>query len=321
MSHRRADIDRYLAEGLPAEAERTLRTHLADCADCRQIYDEELRLRRALAGAPGRATASEEARLQRLVLERAGLTPPRLASPAPSWLGLNLPRSATGWPARLALGAASLALVVGLWAALSRRDSGQALPVAAAPQEVLAARLIQARGVTLDGAPAKVGATVLVNSEVRIVADGMAELDLVRGGRILLFPRSRLSLGPRGESVVLSTGKVWCEVEPGRGRFVVQTEHGQARVLGTSFVVDKPMGSETEVRVIGGLVEVEDTERRGLVRVRAGQRTRLRREAAPAPAMAYDSGRDRADLEQALQQLGREIERGLRRLGDKLRLP
>lgn len=321
MSHPRSDIDRYVAEGLPTGAERALRAHLTDCADCRRIYDEELRLRRALAGNLDQATAGEEARLQRLVLERAGLTPPRLAPRAPAFLGLALPRAATGWPARLALGAASLAVMIGLWAALSRREPSPTPMPEVVPTGVLAARLTQARGVTLDGAPAKAGTAVLSNSEVRVAGEGMAELDLVRGGHLRVFPRSRLSLTPRGEVVVLAGGKVWCEVEADRGRFVVQTDHGQARVLGTSFVVDKPAGSETEVRVISGVVEVEDQARRGVVRVRAGQRTRMLREGPPASATAYDSGRDRAELEQALQQLGREIERGLRRLGDKLRLP
>lgn len=321
MGHPRAEIERYLAAGLPPEDERTLRAHLRSCAECRQIYDAELRLRRAFAGAPTEPTRAEEQRLHRLVMEQLGLqAAPTTAAPATS-----PPRPAaffaSAWPRRLAWGAAALALAVVLLVRWHPRDTTPSVAPPSNPQPVLAARLTQAKGVTVGGLAVGVGSAIVSGTAITVAADGLAELDLVRGGRARLFPRTRLQLAPQGEAIVLAEGRLWCEVTPGRGRFLVKTAGGEARVLGTSFVVEQLASQETDVRVLSGVVEVEDAGHRGVVRVRGGQRTRIRRDTAPQPAERYDSGSDRSDWEDALGRIGQKLERGLRKLGDKLRLP
>jgi hypothetical protein len=321
--HPRGNIDRYLAEGLPADTERELREHLRSCEECRRLYDEEVRLRRALAGDPKQPTRTEEARLRRLVLDRAGLVIP-LSAPtrAPSRALADRIRS-NPWRFAVPMGAAALAMLVGLWII----HPWHAEPIPPKPQRdtpaepVLAARLTQAKEVTIDGAPAKPGATIRSGAEVAVSGAGLAELELLRGGRTRLFPRTRLKLTPRGETIELESGKVWCEVTAGRGRFVVAIERGEARVLGTSFVVEKLSSGDTDVRVLSGTVEVEDSGHAGMVRVQEGQRTRLLSGAPPTQVLRYDPQSDRGDWEQAFRRLGREIERTFRKLGDKLRIP
>jgi ferric-dicitrate binding protein FerR (iron transport regulator) len=154
---------------------------------------------------------------------------------------------------------------------------------------------------------------------VAALAEGLAELELVRGGRVRLYPRTRLTLLPQGETIELVEGKVFCEIEPGHGRFIVHTDRGEARVLGTSFVVEKLPGGDTDVRVLSGRVEVEDTGHHGIVRVSDGQRTRLAIDAPPLPALHYDPQTDRMQWDQALRKLGRGLDRTLRQLGDIFR--
>ncbi len=117
----RAEIDRYLLDGLPPGREVRLRAHLRACPACRVRYDELTRVLRGLAGAPQGPTAGEEARLERLVLARAGLRP--LAPPATR--ARSSPLEGLVWltGGRLAaLAAAGLALVLGLvWLGMGAR--------------------------------------------------------------------------------------------------------------------------------------------------------------------------------------------------------
>lgn len=323
--HPRDDIERYLAEGLPAEAEQALRSHLRDCASCRGVYDDELRLRRALAGAPHQPTRAEDTRLRQLVLARAGL------APTPSVIAA--PRRALGqrireqpWYFVMPVAAAAIALLIGAW---GLRPGRQLPPPISPPIEtpsapvasITAAHLKQAKDAALDGTAVGAGTAVSAGAVVAVGAEGLAELELVRGGRVRLFSNTRLKMTPRGESIELLSGKIWCEVESGRGRFMVRTERGEARVLGTSFVVDRAAVGDTEVRVLSGIVEVEDAAHRGIVRVTGGQRTRLLDGEAPARALRYDTQADLDAWEQSLRKLGRDVERTLRKLGGKLRLP
>lgn len=323
--HLKGDIERYLAEGLPAAAEGALRQHLRTCQECRDFYDEEVRLRRALAGAPQQPTAAEDRRLRRLILTQAGLEPGHLAAPA----GRPWGERVLGQPWRFAVpAAAALALLIGLWVVSPLRPASAPSPTAPVTSEtnreiVLSARITQAKDVTVHGAPVRAGAEITAGAVVAVGAEGVAELELVRGGRARLFPGTRLKLAARGEVIALDDGKVWCDIEPQRGRFAVQTERGEARVLGTSFVVEKLPGAaaDAEVRVMSGVVEVEDIGHRGIVRVKEGQRTRLLSGVAPGRPLHYDAQGDRLDWEQAWRRLGREVERTLRKIGDQLKLP
>lgn len=323
--HLKGDIERYLAEGLPAAAEQELRQHLRTCEECRSYYDEEVRLRRALAGAPQQPTGAEDRRLRRLILTQAGLEQPPLRAPEKRAWGERV----FGQPWRFAVPAvAALALLIGLWVVYPLRPASAPVPAVSSTNKThgetaLSARITQAKDVTVNGAPVKAGAEVGAGAVVAVGAEGVAELELVRGGRARMFPRTRLKLSPRGEVIALDDGRVWCDIEPQRGRFAVQTERGEARVLGTSFVVEKLPGAaaDAEVRVMSGVVEVEDIGHRGIVRVKEGQRTRLLYDAAPERPLHYDAQLDRSDWEQAWRKLGREVERTLRKLGDQLKIP
>jgi hypothetical protein len=321
--HPRRDIERYLAEGLPGEAEQALRDHLRSCAACRDVYDDEVRLRRALAGAPAQPTRAEQARLRRLVLSRSGLSP--AAAPAPRRALLQRARQ-NPWSFALPAAAAALALAVGVWGLTAMRDGREPPPPPEVPHvmpaaPLAAAHLTQGREVLLDDTTVRAGAALAADARLMTGADGLAEVELVRGGRVRLFENTRLKLAPRGESLELEAGKIWCEIESGRGRFFVHTERGDARVLGTSFVVEKSTDGDAEVRVLSGIVEVEDAGHRGIVRVKESQRTRLLLDSAPARISRYDAQADLDDWAQALRKLGRDIERKLHKLGDKLRLP
>jgi ferric-dicitrate binding protein FerR (iron transport regulator) len=120
--------------------------------------------------------------------------------------------------------------------------------------------------------------------------------------------------GPRGEVVELRAGRVWCEVDRGRGAFEVRTDGATARVLGTSFVVEREEQGDTEVRVMGGTVEVEDHRKGGRVLVTAGQKSRVH---AGAPPSAVDRYREEDDRD-AWNDLLRELGRKLRRVGKLL---
>src|SRR5262249_49704680 len=106
------------------------------------------------------------------------------------------------------------------------------------------------------------------------------------------------------------------QVEKGRGAFVVRTDRAEARVLGTSFVVDRAAGGDTDVRVIEGTVEVEDAERRGSVRVRGGQRTHVGARAAPSPPRRYDGHSDSDEWKRFFAEIGRALDDAFKHLKD-----
>jgi ferric-dicitrate binding protein FerR (iron transport regulator) len=144
---------------------------------------------------------------------------------------------------------------------------------APAPAGNVAGSLALARGVTVDGKTATAGDVLIPGADVAVGLHGLAEIDVVRGGRVHLYPGTHVALSARGELVSLEQGKVWCQVDKGKGRFAVRADRAEARVLGTSFVVERAASGDTDVRVIEGTVEVEDADRRGKVRVKGGQRT------------------------------------------------
>jgi ferric-dicitrate binding protein FerR (iron transport regulator) len=282
----------------------------------------------------------------RQALAGAGLTrPPRAPAARPT--AAPAPRRSP-FALRPALAAAAaLAVLVGavaLWRGLGAGPApGPApAPVAVTPvappppatapatapapaPEMLAGRLTQARRTTLDGQPASVGAEVRAGAALHVGPGGHAEVALERGGRVRLYPRAEARLQGSGDEVALASGRVWCQIDSGRGGFRVHTEEADARVVGTSFVVERQAG-HTDVRVMQGAVDVQDAGKKGSVRVKARERTRVEKRTAPSRVRRYapdsDSGdwdRMLTDIRRALQKTGRAIERGLKSLGDKLK--
>lgn len=259
MIHLKGEIDRHLASGLAAADEESLREHLRACAVCRAYHDEQVRLLRALAGDPERATEAEERRLAANVVRAAGLPVPVVIAPAPGAIDRLL------WPGR-------------------RERFGLALALTAAGVLLLATvgvRQPPAIAFAIDGAV-----------ETRLVAgawvearEAPIELRYARGARLNLEPGSRGRVGAPGDDLLLQAGRVRCDVDAGRGEFAVITENARARVLGTRFVVDHVAGS-TSVVVEEGRVAVHDARSDAKVEVAAGQYTSIASGGVLAPPSA-----------------------------------
>lgn len=285
-------IDRLLSDGAAEALAGSVRAHVAGCARCRARYDGQVLLLRALAGSVRRATPAEDARMVRRALAAAGATSPTSAAkevPAPFWLDLR--RLVVG----LSFAAAAVVLAV-LAGTLLR--SGPA------------ARLVTAHAVLVNGQPAAAGAALAAGARLEVPRTGLAELALDRGGRVKIFPGTRVVVGRRGEIVQLEAGRIWCQLDRNGRPFAVRTDQGEARVLGTSFVVEHAKGDETEVRVLEGTVAVEDNAHRGTVKVHGGQKTQLRPRAPPTPPQSY-AEHDRSDWAAGLRSLVEKIGRGV----------
>src|ERR1700674_1568705 len=285
-------IDRLLSGEATAPLAESLRTHLAGCARCRARYDGQILMLRARAGSVRSATPAEDGRKVQRALAGAGFGPPRSAAKTPAAsFGFDLRRLAVG----LSFAAAAVVLVVLAGMFLRSRP---------------AARLVVAHAVLVNGQPATTGAALAAGARLEVPRTGLAEGALHRGGSVKIFPGTRVVVGPRGELVQLEVGRIWCQVDHNGRPFAVRTEHGEARVLGTSFVVEHAEGEETEVRVLEGTVAVEDAGHRGTVKVHRGQKTRLREQAPPAPPRSYVE-HDRSDWANSLRELFQKIGRGV----------
>ncbi|MBI5543937.1 MAG: FecR domain-containing protein [Deltaproteobacteria bacterium] len=280
--HDRRVIERYLSEGLAPDAEARLRAHLRGCVSCRSWYDQQVLLLRALAGRPDSPTVREERRAERLAL--AAIAPRAEPTSQRSWGVWPVLRDGVGvlrlrgrpWRV-VAIAVAAVLLMVGIVGELVLRPA----------PPVHAARVVRATGLAVDAKPAQRGGEVNAGSLIQVGAKGFAELAVERGGLVRLYPNTSATLDGGGEGVNLGAGKVWCLVDRDRGVFIVRTDRGQARVLGTSFVVEKLSKGDMEVRVMAGSVAVEDTGHRGERVVTAGQKTLVARDAAPSPPSAY----------------------------------
>ncbi len=301
--HSEKQIDRYLADGLGGAEETALRTHLRGCAECLAYYDRQVALYRALAGDSTRPSPSELARLERLALTGAGLAPHE--PDAREGLVARL-AALVIWNPRPAFAAAAALLLV----------AGAALLMSRPPPAVPSATLVAARDVTVAGARAAEKQILLSGATVVVAEGGVAELSLERGGRVRVFPGTELSLEPRGSTVNLVRGRVWCDVERNGDGFRVRTADAEARVLGTSFVVEADPGKATEVRVVHGVVEVEDREGKGKVEVKAGQKSQVRAGQAPGPVRRYTPEEDTGMWDRLLRAIGRTIETVVRKAGE-----
>ncbi len=311
----RGAIQRYLAPDVSVASERRLRRHLGVCGRCRAIYDEESELLRALAGDTQGATPAEDARVARQALAAAELSLPRPER--------SLFDAIVDAPGRFALvGAAILVLLIGggIWLGSSIRGAARQPTIAnrsaAARAASLAGNLAMAHGVTIDGKPAATGDVLVAGSTVAVGVHGLAEIEVVRGGRVRLYPGARVVLSAGGEVVALAEGKVWCQLDKGRGGFAVRTERAEARVLGTSFVVDRAASGDTDVRVIEGTVDVEDADHRGTVRVKGGQRTQVSARSAPSAPRRYDGHSDSDEWKRFFEGIGRALDDAFKQLKD-----
>ena len=291
--HPRSQVDRCVAEGLPADDELALRSHLRGCAECRAYYDAQRLLARALAGDVNQPTTVEVREHERRVVD--ALFPPTTPPPSRFALGALFDRLLWTPPRAFALAGAG---VVGLL-----------LLFLLVPTGGVAATVLHARGATVAGAPLKAGSEVGARAPIELGKDGAVELSLVRGGTLRIFGGARLALGARGASVALERGKVWALPDPGKGRFEVTTPTALVRVLGTSFIVDAS-AERTDVRVVTGSVEVIDNDERGRVTLGRGEGTLVKRGEPPQPAQRVSTAEDTNEWQRFFEQLLRHLQDG-----------
>lgn len=288
-------IDRYLQDDLAPRAGEKLRSHLRDCPACRNRYDRQVVLLRALDGDVDKSTKQEDERMVRLALQAAGL-------PQETEERRSLPYVPV--PAFAAAAVLLLVVALGLWLALRPAEP------------VIAAQLLKAKNLTLDGAAADTRIFKMVpirSGEILEVGKkGFAELLLVRGGKVRLYSRTALSLSGTGELVELGLGKVWCIVKPATVPFVVRTDVAEVLVLGTSFVVERERDGDTEVRVMKGEVEVKNVTQEKKVRVKGGTRIRVAAGKPPSEPRHYDPDDDESQWDAFVRELKRGVKRAIR---------
>lgn len=305
--HPRSTIDRYVADGLPDEDERSLRAHLKSCSECRDYYDAQRVLFRAVAG-DAQAPTPDELRLHSRLAAKT-VFPDQPAARERTTLRDLFERFFWAPSRAWGFGAAAAAAAILLVVVLTRQGEGgegdRAMP--------LAGTIAHVEGATVDGQPLVQGRELRALEVVDVPKGGIVEVNLVRGGLVRVFPETRLALGARGESVVLHTGKVWCLPEEGKGGFEVTTSTATVRVLGTSFIVDTDE-EKTDVRVVGGSVEVTDTEERGRVRLQKEESTRVEQGRAPTTPRRASTTSDTQQWQRVFDQLGQAVRKGIESL-------
>ncbi len=332
--HPKRTIDRYLTEGLSTRREAALRRHLAGCEPCRDYHDQTARLIRILHGGADRPTEQENERLIELV-KRAALTkgllgaagkPDDKPEDAGETLEPDAPSLATRIFDRILLyplpSTATATAFVLLLAASALLATTFFLGLEGAPSEPVA-HVVAARNTMVDG-------EVLAEEEARgrpirdgealsTATRGLLKLTLESGGSMRLFPGTEARLMDGGRTVVLDIGRVWCQVEASDDPFVVRTPSGEARVLGTSFVVEHTPDGRTDVRVITGRVEVTDVEERGRVEVPAGRRSQVVKGEPPSRPRPYDSDADQVEWESLWSRILDALQRALEGARDVFR--
>lgn len=295
--HKRAVIDRYLDAGCSPAAEERLRAHLRECDACRAYYDEQVLLRRALSGGLAAPTPAEQQRVaQRALRAAAPLPTHRMDLSRVADFVIFEPRR-TAWVAAVAV----LAVVVGL-------------VVVPAPR---AAVIVRGADVTVNGKPVTEARVLRGGDTVRVAPQGVAVLELERGGTVRMYPDTTVQVHRRGHRLTLPAGRVWCLIDKGKGTFVVHTPTTKATVLGTSFVVDHDTSQgTTEVRVMEGRVRVADRTREGQVEVEGGYKTRVREGTKPSPPEKYDPKKDKFDWEKFFEALRESIKKFIRSIED-----
>jgi hypothetical protein len=302
--HLNYNIDLYLSEGLSPKAESRLRSHLRTCDRCRSVYDEQVTVHRALAGNPDIPTPQEEERLLRLILQDTGLRlPERQPEEKPGLMGRIF------WAPAPVLAATALFLVLAMAGLIFNL-----LPTSLG-DPVIAAHLTEGRNLMLDGKPVDAGISgqlaVRAGTKLEVGRGGFAELSLQRGGSVRVYPESSLSLSGPGELLELSSGKVWCLVEPGavlfKAPFTVRTDVAEVRAIGTSFLVERRQSGETDVRVAKGVVEVEDIRTGEAVLIEGCYKTRITPGSSSNPPGRYSPKHDRSDWNAVFEKEGKPL--------------
>jgi ferric-dicitrate binding protein FerR (iron transport regulator) len=145
------------------------------------------------------------------------------------WEAVTRPRI---WRNRAALGAVAAAALV---AAVVYVGGGDDIPSAPAP---LIASVERVEGVvtTADGARISAGSGIVAGVQLQS-RDGQVGLRLASGGSLRIGPQSRVVLAS-GDEAELLAGAVYFDSEQRRpSEFVVTTELGQIRDVGTQFLV------------------------------------------------------------------------------------
>lgn len=143
----------------------------------------------------------------------------------------------------------------------------------------------------------------------------MAGLETPAGHRVKIRPGSRYRLMDSGRVLELAHGKVWCQVTPKRGGFEVHTPEARARVLGTSFVVERFAEARTEVRVLQGRVEVAGRKGKAQL-VAAGQRCAVAAGEAARAIRKMPDTQQRSEWKWFWDRLGRDFSQAAEDIGD-----
>ncbi len=135
------------------------------------------------------------------------------------------------------------------------------------PTVAAVARLENARGVQVNGAPARPGQDLLAGQPVETGPDGAAALVLGDGTRIELLAATRVSVDGR---IVLAAGRLSADVtpRPAGPPLVFETPHAEATVLGTKLLLAAE-GADTRLEVAEGRVRIERRDDRAAVVVAA----------------------------------------------------
>ncbi|QMW67550.1 anti-sigma factor [Mumia sp. ZJ1417] len=163
----------FALDALDAEERASYESHLAECADCEE---EVLGFQETAARLGAAQEAAPPAHLRRAVLDAVSRTPQE----RPVVTDLSSARSwRRGWPARIMLAAAALALVVGaVGFGLSQRDQVDQMEARqAAMTEVLSAPDVEMVAAPVDG-----GGTVRVVQSADLGKAVMVVADLPRLG-------------------------------------------------------------------------------------------------------------------------------------------
>ncbi|HUU03515.1 MAG TPA: FecR domain-containing protein [Myxococcota bacterium] len=303
-------IDRYLAEGLPPVSAAKLKDHVRECDACRAHYDRQVALLRVLHGDVDKPTRVEDDRIVHLVLHGVRLS----LSEEDTRESNRIDRLVWAPVPVLAVAAVMLlVLAFGFWQLASPADE------LAPAGTVKIAQIVKGRGVVVNGVrlkpSMKAETDIYANTRVEVGKNGIAEIKLIAGGTVRIYPKTSISFAPDGERLDLEIGRVWCLIDKRNTPFLVRTDTIEAWVIGTSFVVEREETGETEVRVMKGTVAVNDRRKPALVLVNDRQKTKVTKDAPPSRPVAYTPRRDKSAwdhfvevLLQFFRQIGRAVE-------------
>lgn len=168
------------------------------------------------------------------------------------WRGITTPTGAGLFFATLTLASLLLTFAQLRWL---RTEDAPPSHAAIAPREPIVAGLVGVYQCEWnEGAAWAVGAKLRAGNELRLES-GLAEIAFRRGARVVIEGPARLQVVDDAH-VLLSAGKLVCELSRKKSSFGVQTPVAQVTDLGTVFAVDVDAEGETELHVWSGRVRV-----------------------------------------------------------------